>query len=172
MAKKFVFDAATGTMVPADEISTLQIPSAPPHQRGKAEDVVVAPTTQEDLKPIENEGVIVEKEQQRGAPIQLRRTDVQTDVQLVNDNGLPESYLDTSGNGVVMFRELVDHDICQIIDDTTGKVLATISGYALKINFNRTELNSVEKIEQCLQGIMKLFRHQIVSQALNEGASK
>lgn len=38
----------------------------------------------------------------------------------------------------------------------TGKVLAYIGGYALQFNFNMAELNTMERIEQCLQGLVKL----------------
>ena len=71
-----------------------------------------------------------------------------------------------------MFREREDLDICQISDEKTGKVLAYIGGYALQFNFNMTELNTMERIEQCLQGIVKLFRHQIMNQNLRSNSSE
>lgn len=33
------------------------------------------------------------------------------------------------------------------------------------------ELNTIERIDQCLQGIVKLFRHKIMNQAINNKSS-
>ncbi len=100
--------------------------------------------------------------------VQMQRTDKPTPIQLINDNGLPEAYLDSVNTGVMMFRERDDYDICQITDERTGKVLAFIGGYALQFNFNMVELNNLERIEQCMQGLAKLFRHKIMTQNLRE----
>lgn len=104
--------------------------------------------------------------------VKMQRTNKPTPVQLVNEAGLPESYLDSITTGIMMFRERQDYDICQITDEKTGKVLAYIGGYALAFNFNMSELRSMEKIEQCLQGIVKLFRHKIMTQNLGENQEK
>ncbi len=101
----------------------------------------------------------------------MQRVDAPTPIQLINENGIPEAYLDSVTTGVMMFRELQDYDICQITDEKTGKVLAYIGGYALQINFNMAELNTIERIDQCLQGIVKLFRHKIMNQAINNKSS-
>ena len=85
---------------------------------------------------------------------------------------MPEAYLDSITTGAMVFREREDLDICQISDEKTGKVLAYIGGYALQFNFNMTELNTMERIEQCLQGIVKLFRHQIMNQNLRSNSSE
>lgn len=100
--------------------------------------------------------------------VKMQRTDKPTPVQLVNEDGLPESYLDCISNGILMFRERQDYDICQITDEKTGKVLAYIGGYGLAFNFNMAELKTMERIEQCLQGLVKLFRHKIMTQNLGE----
>ena len=80
------------------------------------------------------------------------------------------AYLDSITTGILMFRERQDYDICQITDEKTGKVLAYIGGYGLAFNFNMSELRNMERIEQCLQGLMKLFRHKIMTQYLGEGS--
>lgn len=98
--------------------------------------------------------------------VQMKRVDSPTPVQLIDENGLPEAYIDSVTAGVMMFREREDYDIYQIADEKTGKVIAYIGGYALQINFNMAELNTMERIEQCLQGIVKLFRHHIMQQNL------
>lgn len=100
--------------------------------------------------------------------VKMQRTDKPTPVQLVNEEGLPEAYLDSISTGVMLFRERLDYDICQITDEKTGKVLAYIGGYALAFNFNMSELRSMERIEQCLQGLVKLFRHKIMTQNFGE----
>lgn len=100
--------------------------------------------------------------------VKMQRTDKPTPVQLVNEDGLPESYLDCISNGILMFRERQDYDICQITDEKTGKVLAYIGGYGLAFNFNMSELRTMERIEQCLQGLTKLFRHKLMTQNLGE----
>lgn len=67
---------------------------------------------------------------------------------------------------ILMFRSQADYTICQIIEERTGKTMAYIGGYALDIKFNMKELNTVERVEQCLDGIKKLFRSMIVEQAI------
>ena len=102
----------------------------------------------------------------------MKRVNHPTSIQLIDENGLPEAYLDTTSTRVLMFRERDDYNICQISEEKSGKVLAYIGGYALQFNFNMAELNTMEKIEQCLQGIVKLFRHQIMNQNLRENPSE
>lgn len=68
---------------------------------------------------------------------------------------------------LVSFREKSDYTIFQIIDKDTGAVLAYIGGYALDFSFNLKKLNSTSKVEQCLNGIKKLFREIIVDKILN-----
>lgn len=69
--------------------------------------------------------------------------------------------------GIVQFRELSDFTCCKIIDPDTNAELAAIGGYALDFWFNRKELNSTKRVEQCLDGITKLFRRLIVDKVLN-----
>lgn len=69
--------------------------------------------------------------------------------------------------GIVQFRELSDYTCCKIIDSDTGMELAAIGGYALDFWFNRKNLNSTKRVEQCLDGITKMFRRLIVEKVLN-----
>ena len=69
---------------------------------------------------------------------------------------------------IVQFRELNDLTIYKIIDRDTGEELAEISGYALNFYFNTQKLSSTKRIEQCLDGITKLFRRLIVDKILNK----
>ena len=119
-----------------------------------------------ERKQIINKNSTVNVEQNQ--VVKMQRTNKPTPVQLVNEDGLPESYLDSISTGIMMFRERQDYDICQITDEKTGKVLAYIGGYALAFDFNMSELRSMEKIEQCLQGITKLLRHKIMTYNLSE----
>lgn len=99
--------------------------------------------------------------------VQMKRIDKPSAIQLINEDGLPEAYLDSVNTGVVMFRERKDYSIFQITEEKTNKPLAYIGGYALQISFNMEELNTMERIEECLEGLKKLFRHQIMHQPLN-----
>ena len=106
----------------------------------------------------------------RNQVVQMKRVSHPTPIQLVDENGIPEAYIDSITTGVSMFRDREDYVICQISDEKTGKILAYIGGYALQFNFNMAELNTMERIEQCLQGLVKLFRHQIMNQNLRNNS--
>lgn len=170
MKHKFQFDKKTGTMVPESD-AVAQGLNADVHndvQLFKPALQTSKPVFQEEKRiDIKAESVNIQHDQ----VVRMQRVDRPTPILLIDDKGLPESYLDSVTTGVMMFRELQDYDICQITDEKTGKVLAYIGGYALQINFNMAELKTMERIEQCLQGIVKLFRHKIMNQALdNRGA--
>lgn len=166
MKHKFQFDKNTGTMVPANDAIAQGIKS------GVANEVLQSKPDNQTQKPVfqEEKRIDVKSETmnvQRSQIVKMQRIDKPSPIQLVDANGIPEAYLDSITTGVMMFRELQDYDICQITDEKTGKVLAYIGGYALQINFNMSELKTMERIEQCLQGIVKLFRHKIMNQALD-----
>lgn len=135
--------------------------------------VQTIPNTGSDVKPTfeKKEKIIDTKStgsRMSDCPIvQMKRVDGQTPVQLVDDRGLPEAYLDSINTGVMMFRQFEDYDVLQVTDETTGKTLCYIGGYALQFDFNLNELNSLDKIEQCMQGLTKLLKHKLMSQALN-----
>lgn len=67
----------------------------------------------------------------------------------------------------VRFREKSDLSIVQITDYDTNRVMGYIAGYALDINFNMEELNSMERVEQFLEGLKKAFRSIILEKALS-----
>lgn len=166
MKHKFQFDKKTGTMVPASDAVAQGI-KANVHnevQQSKPDLQTQKPVFQEE-KRIEVKSDVANIKQNQ--IVQMQRVDKPTPIQLIDDKGIPEAYLDSVTSGVMMFRELQDYDICQITDEKTGKVLAYIGGYALQINFNMAELKSMERIEQCLQGIVKLFRHKIMTQTFD-----
>lgn len=170
MKHKFQFDKKTGTMVPITGTVVEEV------RANEQDSVQQFQSNTQDKKPIfENGKSIAVKtgaiNTQQNQIVKMQRVDTPTPIQLINENGIPEAYLDSVTTGVMMFRELQDYDICQITDEKTGKVLAYIGGYALQINFNMTELNTMERIDQCLQGIVKLFRHKIMNQALNNKPS-
>lgn len=106
----------------------------------------------------------------RNQVVQMKRVSHPTPIQLIDENSMPEAYIDSITTGILMFRDREDYNICQISDEKTGKVLAYIGGYALQFNFNMAELNTMERIEQCLQGLVKLFRHQIMNQNLRNNS--
>lgn len=166
MKSEFRFDKKTGTMVPAND-AVAQGVGANVHNEVKETKADAATP-----KPMFSEAKSIvgpPENTQRSQVVKMRRVDNPSSMLLVDERGLPESYLDSVTTGVMMFRELEDYDRCQITDEKTGKVLALISGYALQINFNMSELDTLERIEQCLQGIVKLFRHKIMTQALGGG---
>lgn len=170
MKHKFQFDKKSGTMV-SESDAVAQGINANIHnevQQLKPDSQIQKPVFQEEKRiDVKADAVNVKRDQ----IVRMQRVDKPTPIQLVDDSGVPEAYLDSITSGVMMFRELQDYDICQITDEKTGKVLAYIGGYALQINFNMAELKTMERIEQCLQGMVKLFRHKIMTQTLdNRGA--
>jgi len=162
MKTNFKFDKKTGTMVMAESSGNV-----------RNEEVQKVETGVQPTKPTFNEEKKMEVKSEapnvmQNQVLQMQRVDKPTAVQLLNDKGIPEAYLDSVNTGVLMFRERQDYDIYQIVDERTSKPLAYIGGYALQINFNMTELNSMEKVEQCLGGLTKLFRKFIMEQALKK----
>jgi len=69
--------------------------------------------------------------------------------------------------GEVTFRERSDLTIFQIVDEQTNTPLGYISGYALDIRFNLSEIKSTERIEQFLEGVKKMFREIMLKQAFS-----
>ena len=169
MKNKFQFDKKTGTMVPSSDAVAQGIKANVHNEvkESKADAATPKPVFQEEkrieVKPDTSKA-------QRNQVVKMKRIDEPSAIMLVDNKGMPESYLDSVTTGVMMFRELEDYDRCQIVDEKTGKVLAIISGYALQFNFNMAELKTMERIEQCLQGLVKLFRHQIMT--YNLGSEK
>lgn len=162
MKSQFKFDKKTGTMMPSSDAVAQGI-NANVHREvkeTKADEVTPKPVFKEE-KRIDIRADTARE--QRNQVVKMQRIGEPSPIMLVNDKGMPESYLDSITGGVMMFRELEDYDRCQIVDEKTGKVLAIISGYALQFNFNMAELKTMERIEQCLQGLVKLFRHQIMT---------
>lgn len=165
MKSNFQFDKKTGTMVPASDAVAQGI-KANVHKEvveSKSDKTTTQPQFQQEKKiDVKADTVNIN----RNPVVQMKRVGHNTPIQLIDENGMPEAYLDSTITEVMMFREREDYDICQISDEKTGKVLAYIGGYALQFNFNMAELNTMERIEQCLQGLVKLFRHQIMNQNL------
>ena len=141
---KYVFDKETGTMQP--ERTDNQVGLKPMVVQGQQ------PTQQPQFK---NERVV--------------NTTPRLGSSRVDDEKLEllEKYASELGlEGILLFRQHTDYTICQITDERSGNVMAYIGGYALNIKFNMEQLNSVAKVEQCLEGIKKLFRSFIVQQAI------
>lgn len=169
MKHQFQFDKKTGTMVPTSD-AVAQGVKAIVHsdvQEAKSDEATNQPKFREQRQMVPQTNTA-----RPNQVVKMQRTDKPTPVQLVNGDGLPESYLDCISNGILMFRERQDYDICQITDEKTGKVLAYIGGYGLAFNFNMAELRTMERIEQCLQGLVKLFRHKLMTQNLGENKSE
>ena len=171
MKQKFHFDKKSGTIVPSNE-AVAQGVKANVHNEvveSKPTSSTTKPVFQKEKKiDVKSETINVNHNQ----IVKMKRVNHPTSIQLIDENDLPEAYLDTASTRVLMFRERDDYNICQISEEKSGKVLAYIGGYALQFNFNMAELNTMEKIEQCLQGIVKLFRHQIMNQNLRENPSE
>ena len=90
-------------------------------------------------------------------------------VDIVNDNK-PNVVADvSSGNEPVeTFRRMTDLSVFQIIDKSTGKVMGIISGYGLQIKFNLEAITETADVEQCAEGLKKLFYNIIMDQILSE----
>lgn len=165
MRHSYQFDKQTGTMVPTEETVARQVHAA------NQKDIVQSKSDEQTAKPEFRQEKRIETKSsapnvRQNQIVRMQRVDRPTPIQLIDGKGLPEAYLDSVTTGVMMFREREDYDVCQIVDEKTGKALAYIGGYALQFNFNMSELNTMERIEQCLQGLVKLFRHKIMSQNL------
>lgn len=169
MKHQFKFDKKTGTMVPINE-SVSQCVKDRVHEDIRvcqSDDTTTVPDFHKQKHIIDNKANAISNQ-----IVKMQRTDKPTPVQLINQEGLPEAYLDCVSSGILMFRERQDYDICQITDEKTGKVLAYIGGYGLAFNFNMEELRTMERIEQCLEGLKKLFRHKIMTQNLGSNNSQ
>lgn len=68
----------------------------------------------------------------------------------------------------VVFKSLTDLRVLSVKDKDTKETIMEISGYDLHITFNRSKLNSVEDVEDMLDGLKDVFR-QAVMQDLLEG---
>lgn len=112
---------------------------------GTLEKIPDVPVTKQEVQPVN------EKEK-----VSLDDMVKKTEAPKVNPN-----------EGIVQFRELSDFTCAKIIDPDTGTELAAIGGYALDFWFNKKSLNSMKRVEQCLDGITKLFRRLIVENVLN-----
>ncbi len=82
-------------------------------------------------------------------------------------NGVPSNKPNVIVNErEVKFREKSDLSIVQIADYDTNRIMGYIAGYGLDINFNMEELNSMDRVEQFLDGLKKAFRSIILEKAL------
>ena len=164
MKKEFKFDKATGTMVPVNAAIAQGVKNNVDTDvsESKTDAFTEKPKFKEEQQVVPNSAPVNAYKE----IVQMQRVDKPTAVQLVDENGVPEAYLDSITTGVIMFRERQDYDIMQIIDERTNLPLMYIGGYALQMNFNMERLNSMEKIEQCLNGLTKLFRKSIMDYAL------
>lgn len=111
---------------------------------------------EEDLKP--------SREQKEEV---VNSTDRQKDIindgkpNIVQDAGLSDEPKET-------FRRMTDLSVFQIVDKSTGKVMGIISGYALQIKFNLEAITETADVEQCAEGMKKLFYNIIMDQILSE----
>lgn len=109
--------------------------------------------------------------QQRAVQPNLKESDVPDNIDIMEAR--PRKPNIETNEGKVVFRELSDRDVIHIMDEKTRETACVISGYALQFSFNLQELNSVEAIESCLDGLKKLFRHKIMElMTKNIGSSK
>ena len=67
-----------------------------------------------------------------------------------------------------VFRNLTDLTVFQINDKETGKPMCIISGYSLQIKFNREAITSVAEVEQCAEGLKKMFYNIIMDQLIGD----
>ena len=143
MKTEFVFDKKTGTMIPVTENNTSSVQLTP------------MPKQPEVLKDFKKEKAVSVTPQFGNYRVDDEKMKMLEEY--ANELGL---------EGILLFRQQTDYTICQITDERSGKPMAYIAGYALNIKFNMEQLNSVAKVEQCLEGIKKLFRSFIVQQAI------
>lgn len=85
---------------------------------------------------------------------------VEDNVDIVGDSATSSANINTNER-TVQFRVGSDRKVINIMDEKTHEILCCISGYDLHWAFNLKELRSVARVEQCLDGLTKLFRNQI-----------
>lgn len=85
---------------------------------------------------------------------------------LMNDVPTDKPNVPVRNEREITFREMSDLSVVQITDYDTNRVMGYIAGYALDINFNMEELNSMDRVEQFLEGLKKAFRSVILEKAL------
>ncbi len=66
------------------------------------------------------------------------------------------------------FRRMTDLSVFPIVDKSTGKIMGIISGYGLQIKFNLEAITETADVEQCAEGLKKLFYGIIMDQILSE----
>ena len=110
MKHKFQFDKKTGTMVPTSDAVAQGL------QANVHRDVVQSKPDENTAKPVfQHENRIEVKggtaNVRQNQIVRMQRVNHPTPIQLVDENELPEAYLDSITTGVMMFRELEDYDI-------------------------------------------------------------
>ena len=120
MKTNFKFDKATGTMIPSSDAVAQGI-NANVHKdvvQSKSDKTTSQPQFQQEKKiDVKADTVNIN----RNPVVQMKRVGHNTPIQLIDENGMPEAYLDSTTTGVMMFREREDYDIC----------IVTLKGYFL-----------------------------------------
>lgn len=131
MKHKFQFDKKTGTMVPMTSTAVEEI------KVNEQDSVQQIQSDMQAKKPVFAEGKNIAVKSgaintQQNQIVKMQRVDTPTPIQLINENGIPEAYLDSVTTGVMMFRELQDYDICQITDEKLVRYLHILAVMRLK----------------------------------------
>ena len=124
-------------------------------------------------------GYVLDKETGRFVPEESLKPSSENREELVNmpdrqkdiiNDGKPTIVADTgmSDEPTETFRRMSDLSVFQIVDKSTGKVMGIISGYALQIKFNLEAITETADVEQCAEGLKKLFYGIIMDQILSE----
>ncbi len=66
----------------------------------------------------------------------------------------------------VTFKMLSDRSIMEVRSEAANVSVAEISGYGLQVKFNMQYINSVDDIENLLEGMKTLFRKMILQQIM------
>lgn len=87
---------------------------------------------------------------------------------LIKDGKMPEeaSSLSEVPEPTVSFRMTSDRGIYEVRSKEADAALVEISGYDLQMIFNMQYLNSMEDIENALDGLKTLFRELIMEQIM------
>ena len=87
---------------------------------------------------------------------------------IVNGKVLKEAVIGPASvpEATVTFKTITERGIYEVRSEKVDQPIFEISGYGLKVNFNMQYLNSLEDIENCLEGIKELFRDIILEQLI------
>lgn len=90
--------------------------------------------------------------------------------ELIKDGVALKEALSKVPEQTVTFKLLSDRSVMEVRSEVANVSVAEISGYDLQVKFNMQYINSVDDIENLLEGMKMLFRKMLLTQIMeNKG---